>query len=63
MTRGPSLCESCRHLREVASGNISPAEAVKAYHAALAKEDITPIREFAKDNEVTEAVLKPEQSK
>ncbi|WP_439619107.1 hypothetical protein [Shinella sp.] len=52
-----------RFMREVASGNISPAEAVKAYHAALAKDDITPIREFAKDNEVTEAVLKPEQSK
>lgn len=50
-------------MREVASGNISPADAVKAYHGSLEKDGIKPIRELATDNEVTEAVLKPEQSR
>ncbi|MCP8895167.1 hypothetical protein KYK29_09505 [Shinella daejeonensis] len=52
-----------RFMREVASGNISPSEAVKGYHDSLRKDGITPIRDLAADNETTEAVLKPEQSK
>jgi hypothetical protein len=52
-----------RFMREVASGNISPAEAVKAYHAGLDKAGIKPTRDLATDSEVTEAVLKPEQSR
>ena len=45
-------------MREVASGNIAPAEAVKAYHASLAKNGIKPLRDLAADNEITEKVLK-----
>jgi hypothetical protein len=52
-----------RFMREVASGTISPAEAVKAYHDALGKQGITPTRTLDADNQVTEAVLKPEQTK
>lgn len=52
-----------RLLREVASGTVSPSEAVKAYHAGLATEGITPLRDLAADNVVTEAVLKQEESR
>ncbi len=52
-----------RFMREVASGTISPAEAVKAYHDALGKQGITPTRALDADNQVTEAVLKPEQTR
>lgn len=45
-------------MREVASGNIAPAEAVKAYHGSLQKDGIKPIRELAADSEITEKVLK-----
>ncbi len=45
-------------MREVAAGNITPAEAVKAYHASLAKSRIKPLRDLAADNEITEKVLK-----
>lgn len=44
-------------MRQVAEGNIAPAEAVKAYHAHLAKSGISPMREIGKDNEITEKVL------
>ena len=45
-------------MREVASGNIKPLEAVKAYHGSLQKSDLTPIRALAADSEITEKVLK-----
>ncbi len=45
-------------MREVASGNIAPVEAVKAYHAGLQKNGVTPIRPLAADSEITEKVLK-----
>lgn len=45
-------------MREVAGGNVQPAEAVKAYHSSLAKSGIKPHRELAADNEITEKVLK-----
>jgi hypothetical protein len=45
-------------MREVASGNLKPAEAVKAYHGSLAKRGITPARDLAADSEITEKVLK-----
>lgn len=40
-------------LREVADDNISPAEAVKAYHGELQKLDIQPHRDLDADMEVT----------
>ena len=45
-------------MREVASGNIQPLEAVKAYHGSLQKSGLTPIRTLAADSEITEKVLK-----
>ncbi len=45
-------------MREVASGNIQPLDAVKAYHASLKKSGLTAIRELAADSEITEKVLK-----
>jgi hypothetical protein len=45
-------------MREVASGNIQPLEAVKAYHGSLQKCGLTAIRALAADSEITEKVLK-----
>jgi hypothetical protein len=45
-------------LRRVASGQVKPAEAVKAYHGALQKKGIKPDRPLEEDSKVTEAVLK-----
>ena len=47
-----------RYMRAVADGELSPGEAVKAYHADLAKQGIASLRSLAADNEITEAVLK-----
>jgi hypothetical protein len=45
-------------MREVASHNLSPDEAVRAYHGELARQGIKPTRALADDNTITEAVLK-----
>lgn len=45
-------------MRRVASGDIQPAEAVKAYHGELQKAGIKPLRPIEQDSEITEAVLK-----
>ena len=45
-------------MREVASGNIAPAAAVKEYHAGLAKAGIRPDRALDTDLEITEAPLR-----
>ena len=45
-------------MREVASCNIQPLEAVKAYHGSLQKSGLTAIRALAADSEITEKVLK-----
>ena len=45
-------------MRQVADGDVSPVEAVKAYHGGLAKSGITTIRTLADDNVITEAPLK-----
>lgn len=46
-------------MREVASGNIAPSDAVRAYHDDLQRNGLTPLRALADDNLITEAVLKP----
>jgi hypothetical protein len=46
------------NMRAVTSGDLSPSEAVKAYHGALAKQGIKPFRDIGDDNVVTEAPLK-----
>ena len=48
-----------RLMRAVSDGALTPREAVEDYHEALRKKSITANREFAADNEITEAVLKP----
>jgi hypothetical protein len=53
-----SPLEMVAMLRRVASGEVKPAEAVKAYHGALQKKGIKPDRSLEDDSKVTEAVLK-----
>ena len=45
-------------MRAVADGEISPSEAVRAYHGELARARIKPHRDLEADDVVTEAVLK-----
>jgi hypothetical protein len=47
-----------RFMRLVADGDISPSEAVRAYHGALAKAGVRPHRSLEADDIVTEAPLK-----
>jgi hypothetical protein len=47
-----------RFMRLVADGDISPSEAVRAYHDTLAKAQIAPYRALETDDVVTEAPLK-----
>ena len=46
-----------RLMRPVVTGDIAPAEAVRAYHSELQKAGITPVRDLETDLETTEAVL------
>jgi hypothetical protein len=45
-------------MREVASRNLAPAEAVRAYHGTLQREGIAPTRALADDLAITEPVLR-----
>jgi DhnA family fructose-bisphosphate aldolase class Ia len=49
-----------RTMRAVVEGEVSPVEAVKAYHDCLQKKGIQPKRPLEDDLQVTEDVLKPE---
>jgi len=53
-----SPLEMVAMLRRVASGQVKPLEAVKAYHGSLQKQRIKPDRTLEEDSRVTEAVLK-----
>ncbi len=44
-------------MRAVSDGALTPLEAVEDYHEALRKKTIKPMRDFAEDSEITEAVL------
>ena len=46
-----------RIMRAVADGDLSPPEAVKAYHGDLQKQGIKPARDIALDSAITESVL------
>ena len=46
-------------MRQVADGAVMPEEAVRAYHGALQKQGIVPVRSLEEDRAITEAVLKP----
>lgn len=47
-------------MRPVLRGELTPADAVRAYHEALAKAELTPHRPLEADLEVTEPVLRVE---
>jgi hypothetical protein len=47
-------------MRPVLRGELSPADAVRAYHEALAKADVAPHRTLEADLEVTDPVLRSE---
>jgi len=47
-------------MRPVLRGELSPADAVRAYHDALAKAEIEPYRSLQDDLEVTDPVLRSE---
>ena len=47
-----------RLMRAVSDGALTPLEAVEDYHEALRKKNVKPMRDFAEDGEITEAVLK-----
>jgi DhnA family fructose-bisphosphate aldolase class Ia len=53
-----SPLEMVAMLRRVASGQVKPLEAVKAYHGTLQKQGIKPDRSLEDDSKVTEQVLK-----
>jgi DhnA family fructose-bisphosphate aldolase class Ia len=55
-----SAVDIVRCMRLVVEREAPPAEAVKAYHAALAKKGIAARRTLAEDGEVTEPLLKAE---
>lgn len=44
-------------MRQVVEGRLSPVEAVRAYHSALAKLGVTPRREVERDTQLTDPVL------
>jgi hypothetical protein len=53
-----SPLEIVRLMRVVADGDLTPSEAVEAYHDALRRERVTPIRDLDADSEITDAVLR-----
>jgi len=53
-----SPIEIVRLMREIVARNVTPAEAVKAYHGALQKESVKPARDLDTDNRITEDALK-----
>ena len=50
-------------MRQVVDGNVSPEEAVRAYHGELQKLGVKPLRTLADDRLVTEEVLKSAAAK
>ena len=58
--RAESQLDLVSLMRPVLRGELSPADAVRAYHEALAKAEIAPHRELEADLQVTDAVLRSE---
>ena len=58
--RAESQLDLVSLMRPVLRGELSPADAVRAYHDALAKAEITPQRRLEADLEVTDPVLRSE---
>ncbi len=49
-------------MRPVIRGDLTPADAVRAYHAALAKRGLRAVRSLEDDSAVTEPVLRPDSA-
>jgi hypothetical protein len=47
-------------MRPVLRGDLTPADAVRAYHAALAKADLAAARSLDDDLEITDPALEAE---
>jgi hypothetical protein len=58
--RAESQLDLVSLMRPVLRGELSPADAVRAYHEALDKADIAPRRELEADLQVTDPVLRSE---
>ena len=58
--RAESQLELVALMRPVLRGEVSPADAVRAYHDALAKAGPHPHRELSADLEVTDPVMRAE---
>ncbi len=58
--RAESQLDLVSLMRPVLRGELSPADAVRAYHDALTKADIAPHRELEADLQVTDPVLRSE---
>lgn len=54
-----SPADIVRFMREVVARNLTPEDAVKAYHGALTEKNIRPKRALEDDRLITEAILKP----
>jgi hypothetical protein len=57
INRAESPLDLIRLMRVVADGDLTPREAVEAYHEALRRESVTPNRDLDADNAITEAAL------
>ena len=55
-----SPLEMVRHMRQVVDGELTPEEAVHAYHAAIRAEGLVPARSLDEDLRITEPALLPE---
>ena len=53
-----SQLDMVRFMRAIVDGELTPAEAVRAYHGVLKDKGIPSIRSLEDDSKVTEAVLK-----
>ena len=58
--RAESQLDLVSLMRPVLRGELSPADAVRAYHDALAKAEIAPHRELGADLQVTDTMLRSE---
>ena len=58
--RAESQLDLVSLMRPVLRGDLSPADAVRAYHETLAKAEIAPRRELEADLQVTDPVLRSE---
>ncbi|MEP0322139.1 hypothetical protein [Bauldia litoralis] len=57
ITLAESQLDIVHYMRLVADGEITPLEAVKAYHATLTEKDIAAVRSLEEDSKITEVVL------